>query len=133
MVTGRAQPQGAGRRPVEERIRGRIQGRGTRRGWGRNKRLGRCGGKVGRPGAPQARNERQRRQGRSGRTGCKEQTLFIRKWTLSVRKRTLSVRKRVLFFPYNTFHMYTSINNIVYFTTWYEFPASPVHGGHYYS
>jgi len=74
MVDGRVQPQGVGRRLVDERIRGRIQGEGTRRGWGRNKRVGRCGGKVERPGAPDARNERQRRHGRSGRTGHKEGT-----------------------------------------------------------
>jgi len=59
MVAGRAQPQGVGRRPVDERIRGRIQGGGMRRGWGRNKRVGRCGGKVERRGASDARNERQ--------------------------------------------------------------------------
>jgi len=59
MVTGRAQPQGVGRRPVDERSRGQKQGGGTRRWWGRNKCLGRCGGKVGRPGAPDASNERQ--------------------------------------------------------------------------
>jgi len=39
----------------------------------------------------------------------------------------------LLFFPYNTFHMYISIDNILYFSTWYVFPALPVHGGHYYS
>jgi len=38
-----------------------------------------------------------------------------------------------LFFPYNTFHKYISIDNIVYVSTWYAFPVSPVHGGHYYS
>jgi len=56
MLAGRAQPQGVGRRPVDERIRGRIQGGGTRRGWGHNKGVGRCGGKVECPGAPDARN-----------------------------------------------------------------------------
>ena len=59
MVAGRAQPPGVGMRPVDERIRRQIQVGGTRRGWGRNKRVGRCGGKEGRPGAPDARNERQ--------------------------------------------------------------------------
>jgi len=87
MVAGHAQPQGVGRRPVDERIRGRIQGGGTSRGWARNKRVARCGGKVGRPGAPDARNERQRRHGRSGRTGRKERTLFVRKRALSVRRK----------------------------------------------
>jgi len=72
---------------LDERIRGRIQGGGTRRWWGRNKRIGRCGGKVGRPGAPDARNERQRRHRRSGRTGRKERTLFVRKQALSVRRK----------------------------------------------
>jgi len=47
IVTERAQPPGVDRRPVDERIRGRIQGGGTRRGWGRNKHVGRCGEKVG--------------------------------------------------------------------------------------
>ena len=37
-----------------------------RRGWGRNKRVGRCGRKVGRPGAPDARNERQEGTGDPG-------------------------------------------------------------------
>ena len=88
MVAGRAQRQGVGRRPVDKRIREPIQGGGTRRGWGRNKRVGRYGGKVGCPGAPDARNERQRRHRRSGRSGHKEQTLFVRKRALSVgRKR----------------------------------------------
>jgi len=32
MVAGRTQPQGVGRRQVDERIRGRIQGGGRRRG-----------------------------------------------------------------------------------------------------
>jgi len=87
MVAGRAQPQAVGRRPVDERIRGGIQGGGTRRGWGRNKRVGRCGGKVGRPGAPDARNESQSRHGRFGRTGRKERTLFVRKRALSLRRK----------------------------------------------
>jgi len=73
--------------PVDERIRGRIQGGGTRRGWGRNKSIRCCGGKVGLPGAPDARNERQRRHGRSGRTGCKERTPFVQKWALSVQRK----------------------------------------------
>jgi len=84
MVAGRAQPHGVGRRPVDERIRGWIQGGGLRRGWGHNKRGGRYGGKVVRPGGPDARNERQRRHGRSGRIGLKERTLFIRKQALSI-------------------------------------------------
>jgi len=87
MAAGRAQLQGVGRRPVDERLRRRIQGGGTRRGWGRNKRVGCCGGKVGRPGAPDARDERQRRHGRSGRTGHKERTLLVRKQALSVRRK----------------------------------------------
>jgi len=41
--------------------------------------------------------------------------------------------RSLLFFPYNTFHMYISTDNIVYFSTWYVFPVSPVHDGHYYS
>ena len=86
MAAGHVQPQEVGRRPVDERIRGRIQGGGTRRGWGGNKCVGCCGGKVGSPGSPAARNERQRRHGRSGRTGRKELTLFIRKRALSVRR-----------------------------------------------
>jgi len=89
MVARRAQTQGVGRRPVDERIRGRIQPGGTRRGWGRNKRVGRGGGRVGRQGGPEARNERQRRHGRYGRTGRKERTLFVSKRALSVsRKRS---------------------------------------------
>jgi len=84
MAAGHVQLQEVGRRPVDERLRGRIQEGGTRRGWGRNKRVGCCGGKVGRPGASDARDERQRRHGRSGRTGCKEPTLFVRKRALSV-------------------------------------------------
>jgi len=87
MATGRAQPQGVVRRPVDERLRGRIQGGGTRRGWGRNKRVGRCGGKVGRPGAPDARDERQRRHRRSGRTGRKERTLLVRNRAPSVQRK----------------------------------------------
>jgi len=87
MVAGRAQLQGVGRRPVDERIRGRIQGGDARRGWCRNKRVGRCGGKVGHPGAPDARNKRQGRHGRSRSTVRKERTLFIRKWALSVRRK----------------------------------------------
>ena len=39
----------------------------------------------------------------------------------------------IVVFPYNMFHMYISTDNIVYFSTWYAFPVSPVHGGHYYS
>jgi len=76
-------------RPVDERIRRQIQVGGTRRGWGRNKRVGRCGGKEGRQGAPDARNERQRRHGRSGRSGRKERRLFVRKRALSVRRKRL--------------------------------------------
>jgi len=87
MVARRAQPQGVGRRPVDERIRGRIQGGGTRRGWGRNKCVGPGGGRVGRPGRPDARNERQRKHGRSGRTRRKEWTLFVPKRALSVRRK----------------------------------------------
>ena len=87
MVAGRAQPQGVGRRPVDERIRAGYKGEARGGGWGRNKRIGRCGGKVGRPGAPEARNERQRRHGRSGRTGHKERTLFVRKRALSFRRK----------------------------------------------
>jgi len=68
----------------DERLRGRIQGGGTRRGWRRNKRVRRSGGKVGRPGVPDARDERQRRHRRSERTGRKGRMLFIRKWALSV-------------------------------------------------
>jgi len=88
MVAGRAQPQAVGRRPVDERIRGRLQGGGTRREWGRNTRFRRYGGKVGRPGAPDTRNERQRRHGRSGRTGRKERTLFVQNRALSVRTKS---------------------------------------------
>jgi len=74
--------------PVDERIMGRIQGGGTRRGWGRDKRVGCCGRKVGRPGAPDPRNERQRRHRRSGRSGRKERKLFVGQRALSVwRKR----------------------------------------------
>jgi len=85
MAAGRAQLQGVGRRPVDQRLRGRIQGGGPRRGWGRNKRVGCCGGKVGRPGAPDARDERQRGHRIFGRTGRKERTLFVWKQALSVR------------------------------------------------
>jgi len=87
MAAGRGQLQGVGRRPVEKRLRGRIQGGGTRRGCGRNKRVGRGGRKVGRPGAPDARDERQRRHGRSRRTGNKERMLFVRKRALSIRRK----------------------------------------------
>jgi len=87
MVAGRAQLQGVGRRPVDERIRGRTPGEGTRRGWGRNKLVGRCGAKVGRSGAPDASNERQRRHGRSARTGRKERMLYVMKRALSVRRK----------------------------------------------
>jgi len=87
MVAGRAQTQGVGSRPVDERIRGRIQGEGTKRGWGGNTCVGRWGGKVGRPGAIDARNESQRRHGRSGRTGRKELTLFVWKRALSFRRK----------------------------------------------
>jgi len=87
MVAGRTQPQGVGRRQVDERIRGRIQGGCRRRGGGRNKRVGCCGGKVGHPGAPDATNERQRRRGRSGRTGGKERILFVLKRALSVKRK----------------------------------------------
>jgi len=90
MAAGCAQPQAVGRRPVEERLRGRIQRGGTRSGGGRNKRVRRCGGKVERPGAPDTREERQRRHGRSRRTGRQE-------WTLLVRKRALSVRRKSVF------------------------------------
>jgi len=79
MVAKRAQPQGVGRRPVDKRIRGRIQGGDTRREWGRNKCVGHCGWKVGRLGAPDTRNQRQRRHGGSRRTGRKERMLFV--WT----------------------------------------------------
>jgi len=53
-------------------------------GWGHNKRVRRCEGKVGRPGATDGRDERQRRHGRLGRTGRKEPMLFIRKRALPV-------------------------------------------------
>jgi len=66
-----------GRRPVDEKIRGRIQQEGAGKGWGRKERLGCFGGKVGRPGAPDARDERQRELRRSGRMGGKERTGFI--------------------------------------------------------
>jgi len=87
MAAGCAQPQAVGRRPVDERLWGRIQGGGPRRGWGHKKRVGRCGGKVGRPRAPDARDERQRRHGRSGRTGRKERMLFVQKWALFVQRK----------------------------------------------
>jgi len=87
MAAVHAQLQGVGRRPVDERLRGRIQGGGTRRGWGLNKRVRRCGGKVGRAGAPDARDERQKWHRRSGRTGRKERTLFVRKRALSVQRK----------------------------------------------
>jgi len=87
MGARRAQPQGVGRRPVDERLRGQIQGGGTRRGWGSNKGVRHCGGKVGRPDAPDSRDERERKHGRSVRTGCKEQTLFVQKQALSIRRK----------------------------------------------
>ena len=52
---------------------------------------------------------------------------------LAAPSRVGPMRYRVLFFPYNMFHMYISTDNIVYFSTWYAFPVSPVHGEHYYS
>ena len=82
MADGPIQPQGVGSRLVDKRLRGRIQGGGTRRGWGGNKRVRCCGGKVRRLGAPDTRDERQRRHGRSGRTGCNERTLFVWRWAL---------------------------------------------------
>jgi len=88
MAAGCAQPQGVGRRPVDKRLRGRIQGGGTRRGWGRYKRVGRCGEKVDRLCAPDARDERQRMNRRSRRTGRKEETLFVRKLAPSVRRKS---------------------------------------------
>jgi len=42
-------------------------------------------------------------------------------------------KREMLFFPYNMFHKYISIDNIVYFSTWYEFPDSPVPCGYYCS
>jgi len=89
MVAGRAQLRGVGSRPVDERLSRRTQGGGTRSGWGRNKRVGRCGGKVWRPGAPDATDDRQRRHGRSGRTGRKE--------LIFVRKRALSIQRKIIF------------------------------------
>ena len=56
MTARRAQQKGVGRSPVDARLKGRIQVGGTRRGWGRNTHVGRCGGKVGRLGAPDARD-----------------------------------------------------------------------------
>jgi len=89
MAAGRAQLQGVGRTPVDERLTERIQGGGTRRWWGHNKRVGRCRGKVGRPSVPGARDERPRWHGRSGRTGSKEQRLFVRKWAVSGWRKSL--------------------------------------------
>jgi len=68
-----------GSRPVDEKIRGRIQQEGAWRGWGLKEHVGCLGGKVGRPGVPDARDERQRGLRRSGRTGGKERTGVI--WT----------------------------------------------------
>jgi len=101
MVARRAQPQGVGRRPVDERIRGRIQGGGTRRGWGGNKLAGCGGGRVGRPGGPDARNERQRRHGRAGRTG------LGRKRTDAIRPEAGSVHpeKKVFLLMYLIFNI----------------------------
>ena len=87
MGAGRTRLQGVGRRPVDQSIREPIQGRGTTRGWGLNKHLGQCGGRVGCQGAPDARDERQRRHSRSGRTRRKEPTLFVLKHALSVRRK----------------------------------------------
>jgi len=69
MPARHAQLQGVGSRPVDDRIRGRIQSGVTRRGWGRDKCLGQCEGKVGRLGVPETRDERQKWHARSGRTG----------------------------------------------------------------
>ena len=77
MPAGCAQPQGVGRRPVDERIRGPIQGAGADRGWERNKGIGSCGGKAGCPGAPDTRDERPRKHRRSGRTRHRELS-FVR-------------------------------------------------------
>jgi len=77
-AAGCAQWVRVGRRPVNEKIRGRIQQEGAGRGWGRKEGVGRFAGKVGRPGAPDARDERQRGLRRSGRTGGKERTGFVR-------------------------------------------------------
>jgi len=67
-----------GRRPVDEKIRGRIQQEGAGRESGRKERVGPFGGKVGRPCAPDTRDERQRGLRRSGRRGGKERTGIVR-------------------------------------------------------
>ena len=63
-----------GRRPVDEKIRGRIQQEGAGRRCGLKEGVGPFGGKVGCPRTPDARDERQRGLRRSGRTGGKEPT-----------------------------------------------------------
>jgi len=80
-VSGRAtrcaQLVRVGRSPLDEKIRGRIQQEGARRGSGRMERVGRFGGKVRRPAVSDARDERQRALGRSRRTGGQEGTGFV--------------------------------------------------------
>jgi len=78
-AAGCAQWATVGRRPVDEKIRGRIQQESAGRGWCPKEGVGRLGGKVGRPGGPDARDERERGLRRSGRTGGKERTGFF--WT----------------------------------------------------
>jgi len=46
-----------------------------------------------------------------------------RKSGLAIPRIFLPLKYFLLFFPYNTFHMFISTDNIVYFSTWYEFPA----------
>jgi len=66
-----------GRRPVDEKIRGRIQQEGAGRESGHKERVGPFGGKVGHRGAPDATDERQRGLRRSGRTGGNERTGIV--------------------------------------------------------
>jgi len=55
-ATGGAHFVRVGRRPVDEKIRGRIQQEGAGRAWGRKEPVGHFGEKVGTPGAPDARD-----------------------------------------------------------------------------
>jgi len=89
MAAGCAQLVRVGRRPVDEKIRERIQPEGAGRGLGCKEHIGHFGGKVERPGVPEERDERQRGLRRSGRTEGKERTGFVRTWTRYVRSKSL--------------------------------------------
>ena len=67
-----------GRRPVDEKIRGRIQQEGAGRGCGCKERVGPFRVKLGLPCVLDARDERQRGLRRSGMKPGEERTGFVR-------------------------------------------------------